>query len=38
VRVEAIARRDARLYQSGDPCGHESLLRDIATVELQLLQ
>ena len=36
VRCEAIARQDARLYRSGDPCGHGAILRDIATIEAQL--
>jgi hypothetical protein len=36
ARIEAVARIDARLYQSGDPCGHGALLRDIAAVESHL--
>jgi hypothetical protein len=35
-RIEAIARRDGRLYRQGDPCGHLAVLRDIATAETHL--
>jgi hypothetical protein len=36
VRMEAIARKDARLCRRGDPCGYEALFRDIATAETYL--
>ena len=36
ARIEAVARFDARLYRSGDPCGHGALLRDVAAVESHL--
>ena len=36
MRWEAIARRDARLCRSGDPCGHGAVLRDIAIIEAHL--
>jgi hypothetical protein len=36
TRLEAIAARDARLYRTGDPCGHSALLRAIETVEAHL--
>jgi hypothetical protein len=36
TRLEAIAARDARLYRTGDPCGHFALLRDLKIVEVHL--
>ncbi len=34
--IEAIARSDARLYRQGDPCGHSSVLRDVAVIQAHL--